>query len=94
MVIEAALCNRVLGLTKSAAGDVVAARDERGYLRRMEAVARATGRTLGAVRKRAERLGKRSYRRPEGHPLPGSAMTDDDIPKGPAGGAQGSDGGA
>ena len=71
LVIEAATGNRVLGLTQTALGDIPAARDamdrqpitdERGYIRRLEAVARMTGRTYDAVKKRASRLGKRSYR--------------------------------
>ena len=56
LIREAAGGNRALGLTQT---------EEKGYIRRMAAVADRTGRSVAAVRQRASRLGIRSYRRRE-----------------------------
>ena len=93
LLIEAATCNRVLGLRGTAPGDVVEAPNEAGLMQRLQAVADRTGRSLLAVRKRASRLKKRSYRSrvpvpvDDGHVedasgiryIAGMTMTDDEI---------------
>ena len=55
---EACAANRTTGLTDMDGG----ARNPRWRARRLHAVADRFGRTLAAVRKRAQRLGERSYR--------------------------------
>jgi len=61
---EAATLNRRLGITGFDLGDVQAGRRamDDTYRNELRAVARSIGRTYAAVRKRAERIGARSYR--------------------------------
>ena len=77
LITEAAVGNRTLGITQTALGDIAAARaaedrqpvtDEIGYIRRLQSVADRTGRTYAAVRQRASRLRRRSYRPRERDP--------------------------